>query len=111
MAKVLFISNDEKKISVVCAVLRANAIEVDVISSENDVFDKIADFYPDLILLDTTLPDTDITILAKKIKINTQTDNIELLVHKDYRWSECSKLNTLDWAPADKPIIDKLMEG
>ena len=41
---------------------------------------------------------------------NTQTDNIELLVHKDYIWLECSKLNTLDWAPADKPIIDKLME-
>jgi len=42
---------------------------------------------------------------------NTESENIELFVHKDYRWLECSKLNTLDWAPADKPIIDKLMEG
>ena len=41
---------------------------------------------------------------------NTESENIELLVHKDYKWLECSKLNTLDWAPADKPIINKLME-
>ena len=41
---------------------------------------------------------------------NTQTDNIELLVHKDYKWLRNDELNTLDWAPADKPIINKLME-
>ena len=41
---------------------------------------------------------------------NTQSDNIELIVHKDHKWLEHNKLNTLDWAPADKPIIDKLMK-
>ena len=39
---------------------------------------------------------------------STQTEDIELMVHKDYKWLFNHQLNTLDWAPADKPIIDRL---
>lgn len=85
MAKVLFISKDENKISRVCEVLNSNAVETCVVSDENEIFDKIVVFYPDLILLDTSFSDTDVTILSKKIKINTQTDNIlfSLLIAAD----------------------------
>lgn len=41
---------------------------------------------------------------------STNSDNIELLVHKDYKWLTKDKLNTLDWAPADSPIIDRLIK-
>lgn len=40
---------------------------------------------------------------------NTASDKLELLVHKDYKWLPAEKLNTLDWAPADSPIIDRLI--
>ena len=43
-------------------------------------------------------------------KCSSSTQEFELNVHNDFKWLKKSKLNTLDWAPADKPIIDKLME-
>lgn len=76
MAKVLFISNDEKKISTVETVLQKNMLEVLVVREETLIFDRIQEFFPDLILLDTSFNTADIGILAKKIKINTQTENI-----------------------------------
>lgn len=42
---------------------------------------------------------------------HTLTDRIELLVHKDFKWLSLDELNTLDWAPADTPIIDSLMNS
>ncbi len=32
-------------------------------------------------------------------------------VHKDFKWLEIKDLKTLDWAAADKPIVDKLING
>ena len=43
-------------------------------------------------------------------KCSSNSHELELNVHNDFKWLEKSNLNTLDWAPADKPIIDKLME-
>ncbi len=37
---------------------------------------------------------------SKKFKLN---------VHKDFKWLNINKLKTLDWAPADMPIVDKLI--
>ncbi len=37
---------------------------------------------------------------SKKFKLN---------VHKDFKWLSINKLKTLDWAPADMPIVDKLI--
>ena len=31
-------------------------------------------------------------------------------VHHDFKWMEKNKLTELDWAPADIPIVDKIME-
>lgn len=36
---------------------------------------------------------------------------LKLNVHKDYIWLEKEKLDMLDWAPADKPIVDKIMKN
>ena len=41
-------------------------------------------------------------------KCTTSAENFKLNVHKDYKWLDKSQLEQLDWAPADKPIIDKL---
>ena len=76
MAKVLFISENKSKIETIDVLLKNNALDVDVAKSEEEIFEKISSFYPDLILLDTTFNVNDIVLLAKKIKVNTQTDNI-----------------------------------
>ena len=41
-------------------------------------------------------------------KCTTIAENFKLNVHKDYKGLDKSQLEQLDWAPADKPIIDKL---
>ncbi len=108
MAKVLFIAEDEKKIDIVCEALRKNALEVSTASTEEEIFSKIREFFPDLILLDVSLKNTDITILAKKIKINTQTDNIifSLLVPQD-----CDNQELLKTASSyvSEPINEKIL--
>jgi len=43
-------------------------------------------------------------------KCITKSLDIKLKVHKDFKWLSKTNLNNLDWAPADKPIIYKLME-
>ena len=40
---------------------------------------------------------------------STQSSELTLNVHKDFQWLSHDQLNTLDWAPADAPIIEKLM--
>lgn len=43
-------------------------------------------------------------------KCSSNTKEFRLNVHNDFKWLSKSQLYILDWAPADKPIIDKLME-
>ena len=68
MARVLFISDNQEKIRIVQELLSANSVDIEIAQEENEIFDKITAFYPDLILLDTQLSVSDITILAKKLK-------------------------------------------
>ena len=32
-------------------------------------------------------------------------------VHNDYKWLSLADLKNLDWADADKPIVDKLIKS
>ena len=107
MSKVLFISNDNKKSQEVSEILTKNALELVTADVEEVVFDKIKDVYPDLILLDTNFECQDITMLAKKIKLTTQTDNImfSLLLPSD-----CDNLELLKTATSyiTEPINEKI---
>ena len=55
-----------------------------------------------------TYPDFKITMFC--YKCNTKDLDFKLNVHKDYKWLKKSELNIIDWAPADVPIVKKLME-
>ena len=55
-----------------------------------------------------TYPDFKITMFC--YKCNTKDLDFKLNVHKDYKWLKKSELNIIDWAPADVPIVRKLME-
>ena len=55
-----------------------------------------------------TYPDFKVIMFC--YKCNTRELYFKLNVHKDYKWLEKSELNIIDWAPADMPIVKKLME-
>lgn len=41
---------------------------------------------------------------------STQSDKLDLIVHKDYKWLCPHELATLDWVPADKEMIKELVK-
>ena len=59
---------------------------------------------------DVTYEYPDFVITMYCFRCKTQDLNFKLNVHKDYKWLEKDKLDTLDWAPADRPIVKKLMQ-
>ena len=108
MAKVLFISENEYKIETIETVLKNNAVDVEIAKNEDEIFEKILSFYPDLILLDTTFKVNDIVLLAKKIKVNTQTDNILFSLLLD---ANCDSQELLKTASSYivEPINEKIL--
>ena len=53
-------------------------------------------------------PDFEITMHAYLCKVKSQ--EFVRKEHIDHKWLRKEELNTLDWAPADQPIVAKLME-
>lgn len=51
----------------------------------------------------------DFTMNMYSFKCTANSDKFKLNVHKDFKWLPLSELNSLDWAPADKPIVNKLI--
>ena len=107
MAKVLFISNNQDKVNIIGEILSKNSVDVDFAQTEDIIFEKLSSFLPDLILLDTQFDVADIVMLAKKIRINTQTENIifSLLIN-----AECDNQDLLKTASSYivEPINEKV---
>lgn len=76
MSKILFITSETEKATLIEEILKKNSLEIAIETSEEQIFEKIAQIFPDLILLDANFVTQDIAMLAKKIKLHTQTDNI-----------------------------------
>ena len=38
-----------------------------------------------------------------------ENQNLELTEHVDFKWLDKNELSTLDWAEADKPIVNKII--
>lgn len=53
-------------------------------------------------------PDFEITMFCYKCRAHSS--QFKLNVHKDFKWLTKENLNTLDWAPADQPIVKKILE-
>ena len=67
-------------------------LEVDVLGHLIDVYHEYPDF----------------TMNMYCFKCVAKTDKFLLNVHHDFKWLKLDELNTLDWAPADMPIVEKL---
>lgn len=58
--------------------------------------------------VDHTYPDFSITMHSYLCPVESRT--FELKEHIDFVWLNKEELMTLDWAPADIPIVEKLMK-
>lgn len=38
------------------------------------------------------------------------SDKFVMNVHHDFKWLEKDKISTLDWAPADRPVVEKVVK-
>ena len=61
------------------------------------------------ITVEHSYPDFDLTMHA--FLCNSKTFDVELTEHKQTKWLEVNDLNQLDWAAADLPIVDKLVNN
>lgn len=73
-------------------------MEMKVSVSEDDYFMSVTHTYPDF----------EITMHSYICKVDSQ--EFIRKEHVDHKWLSVENLNSLDWAPADQPIVKALME-
>ena len=62
-----------------------------------------------LLTVEHTYPDFAIKMHAYLCKVSNP--DFVMKEHVDYKWLSVSELDTLEWADADKPIVEWLMNG
>ena len=53
----------------------------------------------------------DFSMNMYSFKCNAKNKDFKMNVHHDFKWLEKSELKTLDWAGADKPIVEKILKN
>mgnify|MGYP000088184745 FL=1 len=51
------------------------------------------------------------TIKLTTFRCTIQTDTIKLNEHQDAKWLNTSDINSVTWAPADRPTIRAILEA
>ena len=74
-------------------------LEMDVIVNPEDYFDKIHYVYPDF----------SINLYFFKVAVNNP--RFVMKEHADFKWLLSKDLLSVEWASADKDIIEKLING
>jgi len=74
-------------------------MELDTNITESDFFLTVEHSYPDF------------SITMHSFICRVKTDKFIRKEHVDHKWLRPSELSTLDWAEADKPIVEKIIKG
>jgi DNA-binding response OmpR family regulator len=80
MSRILVVDDDTDILSVMELLFSMKGFEVAVISKGEHTFSKIESFRPDLILLDVLISGHDGRTICKKLKANTQTKHIPVIM-------------------------------
>lgn len=78
--RILVVENNRDILDMISLVLEEEGYEVDLYTSEKDIFEHIIDFQPDAILLDIVRPTVEGTELCRQIKAAEQTSHIPVIV-------------------------------
>ena len=52
----------------------------------------------------------DFTMNMYVFKCKAKSEKFVMNVHHDFKWLTLTEISSLDWAPADKPAVEKLLE-
>jgi DNA-binding response OmpR family regulator len=80
MNKILVLDDDEDILSLVETILSMNNFNVKSISNWQEIYSKMEQFKPDLVLLDVMLNGADGRDICKKIHSDKETENIPVLL-------------------------------
>jgi DNA-binding response OmpR family regulator len=80
MAKILIIDDDPDIRTVLNILLKKQGHMVDTASREEEVFDKISQFQPSIILLDVLLSGADGRTICQRVKANKETSHIPVIM-------------------------------
>jgi DNA-binding response OmpR family regulator len=80
MKKILIIDDDQDLLFGLTALLTNKGYKIKTISEGHNAPDEILNFYPDVILLDLHLKDTDGRLVCRELKSNSKTKNIPILM-------------------------------
>ena len=61
-------------------------------------------------LIDIYYEYPDFTMNMYCFKCKAHSDKFVMNVHHDFKWLNVSELKTIDWAPADIPAVEKIIE-
>ncbi|QNK63774.1 response regulator transcription factor [Pedobacter sp. PAMC26386] len=78
--KILVLEKNRDILELINIVLTEKGYIVDLLATEDEVFNHIRDFQPDIILLDIINPTEEGTALCKTIKAAEQTSHIPVIV-------------------------------
>lgn len=89
--KILVLEKNKDILELIAVILTEEGYELDLISSENDMFEHIKDFVPDAILLDVIHPTAEGTALCEAIKAGKDTSHIPVIVLSTHPKAEVVK--------------------
>jgi CheY-like chemotaxis protein len=78
--RILILDDDSDILEILSLVLSEIGYEIKIAEHGNNVFDDIADFEPDLILMDVLLGDMDGRIICEQIKTNPSTSHLPVIL-------------------------------
>src|ERR1019366_8901400 len=80
MAKILVVDDDKPILEVVKTILEKEGYDVETISDWPDVFEKIKNYKPDLVILDIFIAGADGRVICKDLKKSKATTHIPVIL-------------------------------
>ncbi|WP_379089428.1 PleD family two-component system response regulator [Pedobacter sp. UC225_65] len=112
MKKILVVDDDDDVLETIQLILEIGGYDVEPLNDAQFIFDRIAEFQPDLILLDVVLGKIDGRVICSQIKSHDDTKQIPILMMSGLY--DLKEIEDMECAPDDfvsKPFkMDALLE-
>jgi len=112
MKKILVVDDDDEVLETIQLILEIGGYDVEPLNDAEQIFERIEEFEPDLILLDVVLGKIDGRVICSQIKSHSDTKQIPILMMSGLY--DLKEINELEAAPDDfmsKPFkMDVLLE-
>lgn len=112
MKKILVVDDDDDVLETIQLILEIGGYDVEPLNEAEFIFERIAEFQPDLILLDVVLGKIDGRVICSQIKSHEDTKHVPILMMSGLY--DLKEVEDMECAPDDfvsKPFkMDMLLE-